>query len=168
MSEPFILILLGIIGVVLHSLGKMKSLQEMSRSANVKFHWYNTYVKKDAIAIIMSFLAVVVWYLCFGEVGAKYPIVVDFKRLSFMFAGIIGSYVIQFTADLITNSARKQIQKYIDVKTNIADITAKVHKNDTLLQVIEKGTEATGVDVTKAPPAPKDVPVADSDDKKPT
>jgi len=162
MNESYILILLGIAGVLFHCLAKMKTLQDASRSANLKFNWIDTYVKKDSIAIIMSFISVGIWYLCYGEVSMKYPILVGLKRVSFVMAGIVGSFFIQFLADRFTNSAKKQIQKFVDVKSNIADIVIGTNKTDTVKDVIDKGNKLTGEDVTQAPPAPKDVTPTDA------
>lgn len=156
MNESFILITLGLVGVLFHCLGKMKTLYDSATSANLKFNWWEMYVKKDLIAIIMSFLSVLIWYLCFGEVGKKYPIVSDLKRVSFLMAGMVGSYIIQLVADWVYKySARRIIQKFVDVKTNVSDIVTGPTK--TVQEIIEKGTEATGVDVSQSPPAPKTV-----------
>lgn len=167
MNESIILLLLGSAGVLFHCLIKMKSLKDSAISANLNFHWWKTYVKKDGIAITTSFLSVLIWYGIFGEVGNKYPYVLDFKRTIFVFAGIAGSVIIQFAADAFTNSAKKQIQKVVDIKTNISDMAANITPTDTIEKVIEKGNELTGKDVTNAPPAPKEVEVTKQEAKEP-
>lgn len=164
-NEHIILIFLGILGVVIQSLWKMKILQELSRRANVHFNWYTTYVKSDAIAIIISFLTVLVYYLIHTEAGKYYPKADDYKRIFFFCSGLVGSSVVQFAADYLTNSAKTKLQKFIDVKTNIADVATGARPTDSLKEVIRKGEESTGKDVTSAPPAPKDVPVPDKDIK---
>ena len=156
MSENMILILLGIAGVIFHCLEKMKNLRDSALSANLTFHWYQTYVKKDMIAIALSFISVFIWYGTFGEVGKKYSVVLDFTRISFVLAGITGSYIIQLIADIAKGSAKKTIMKYVDVKTNISDIVTQTGKSATIDEVITKGSDATGEDVTKTPePLPK-------------
>jgi hypothetical protein len=151
MNESAILILLGVAGVLFHCMAKIKSLRDASVSANVKFNWIKDYVEKDTAAIIMSFLTVLIWFFTFGEVSAKYAIVVDFKRVSFVLAGIVGSYLVQLISDLLLNSAKKRIQKFVDIKTNISDITTGTGSGATIQEVINKGSKATGEDVTKTP-----------------
>lgn len=150
MSEPLILIMLGIGGVLFHCLIKMNNLRNLSLAANVPFHWYRCYVKSDFIAIIISLLSVFFWYFAFGEVGKKYPIVVDLKRCSFIFAGICGSVIIQTIADkIVRHSADNQIKKMVDVKTNISD--SVTGPTATLKETIEKGKVATGQDPSPTP-----------------
>lgn len=151
MPEETILILLGIAGVLFHCMAKIKSLRDASVSANVKFNWIEDYVKKDMATIIMSFLTVLIWFFCFGEVSAKYAFVIDFKRVSFVLAGIVGSYLVQLIADLLLNTAKKRIQKFVDIKTNISDLTTGTGVGATIQEVIDKGSKATGEDVTKTP-----------------
>src|SRR5687767_9872702 len=140
MNESFVLIMLGISGVVFHCLLKMKSLNSYATSANLKFNWWEGYVKKDAFAIILSFLSVFIWYFTFGEIGKRYPGMLDFKRITFVLMGITGSYLIQVASDTFTNSAKKAIQKFVDVKTNISDIVTGPTK--TVEEVIKKGDKA--------------------------
>lgn len=156
MNESFILILMGFMGVAIHTLGKMKNLQDLSRSANKEFHWYRDYIKNDSIAIIMSVLAVIIWYFTWGEVSSKYGVVGDYKRISFVMAGMVGSFIIQWGADAFAQSARNKIKKYIDVKTNISDIVTNASRKDTLNEIIKKGENVTGTDVTRAPDATRE------------
>ena len=166
MNESTVLILLGLTGAIFGCLIKMKNLQDAANSANVNFNW-KTYWKKDYIAIIASIISVLIWYGVFGEWEKKYPGITDVKRTLFVVAGYSGATVIQYAFDRFTNSAKKYITGYVDVKTNIADITTGIGKEASLDRVIEKGAEATGVDVTKAPPAPKEVIVPSDSDIKP-
>jgi hypothetical protein len=151
--------MLGMGGVLFHCLLKMKRLKEEAISANVKFNWYDTYVKKSYIAIILSFLSVFLWFMLFGEWEKKYPSISGIRRTLFVVSGFSGSYIIQFVLDGLTNSAKKYIQKFVDVKSNVSDITTGPVA--TLNDLINKGSAATGEDVTKAPPAPKNVDVPD-------
>lgn len=116
-TENFILILCGICGVVFHSLLKLNNLKKDATVGNISFNWKKDYVKKDSVAILMSFLSVGIWYLVFGEVANKYPALDGFRRVSFVAMGAIGSYVIQ----LLMGKAQSQIRKIVDQKTDIAD-----------------------------------------------
>lgn len=164
MNESFILILLGVAGVAFGCLIKMRRLQGDADSANVKFGW-GMYWRKDYLAILASFLSVAIWYGVFGEWAKKYPYIIDIKRTLFVFCGYGGAELIQFGFDSFGGSAKKYIRKYVDIKTNISDMMTNVQPASTLEKVIEKGNEVTGEDVTKAPPAPKDVTVPEPEKK---
>lgn len=155
-NESFIVILLGIVGVAFNCTIKMMRLKGDADSANVKFS-FGIYWRKDYIAIIAAFLSVAIWYGIFGEWAKKYPQIIDIKRTLFVVAGYSGSSIIQLAFDKFTQSAKKYISSYVDVKTNISDMVTNVSPSTTVEKVIEKGKEVTGEDVTKAPPAPKDI-----------
>lgn len=156
MNETTKLLMIGILGVVFHCLVKMKSLRDTAIGGNIKFDWKKDYLLHDSIAILLSLLSVIIWYYTYGEVSAKYPFIVDFKRVSFLAFGIVGSWFIQFVTDLFTQSAKKKLQKFIDVKTNVADLVTGIKPDSSIEEVIDKGTMVTGKDVTKKPePIPK-------------
>jgi len=155
-KESIIVIILGLIGVAYGCLRKMGKLQAEADSANVKFN-RKIYWTKDRISIISSVLSVAIWYAIFGEWAKKYPGIIDIKRTLFVVAGYSGTSIIQDAFDGFTQSAKKYIRSYVDVKTNTADMMTGVSKAAPIDKVIEKGNEITGADVTKAPPAPKDV-----------
>lgn len=115
--ENFILILCGICGVIFHSLLKLNSLKKDALVGNIQFNWWKDYVKKDSVAITMSFLSVGIWYLVFGEVANKYPALDGFRRVSFVAMGAIGSYALQ----LLLGKAKSQIRQIVDKKTNELD-----------------------------------------------
>lgn len=167
MNESTILILLGLGGVLFRCLLKMQSLMDDANSLNVKFGG-KMYLKKDYLSISACVLSVALWYGIFGEVGNKYPYVLDFKRTLFVFAGYGGSSVIQAAFDKFGSSAKKYIRGFGDVKSNVSDMLTGIGKDASLDEVIEKGNEVTGSDVTVAPPAPKEVIVPPDSNVKPT
>lgn len=116
-TDQFYLILCGLAGVLFHCLLKLNSLLTDARKANMDFNWFNDYVKKDFISIMLSLLSVGIWHLIFAEIADKYNSVEDFARVSFVTMGAIGSYLIQFGL----SRAKRTIRDVIDKKTNIAD-----------------------------------------------
>lgn len=116
MDLKFILIVLGILGVIAHCLIKAQSLKTDARVANVDFSFMD-YLKKDYLGIALSFLAVFVWLLVFEEVAVKYKSLQDFVRVSFFLMGLVGSYLIQ----TVLSKAKKEIRTRVDHKTDELD-----------------------------------------------
>lgn len=106
----------GLLGVILHCLCKAKDLIEYANKANLKFSIID-YFKKDWFSVSTSLLSVIVWLLIFGEVGAKYPKILDYIICSFIGMGFLGSYIIQ----KFFSKGKAYISDIIDKKTNIAD-----------------------------------------------
>lgn len=117
MNTDIILILAGLAGVLFHCLLKLKSLLDDARAANINFNAVKDYWKRDFVSIALSFLSVGIWFLIFGEVGAKYKAVEDFKITSFVLMGMIGSYLIQYAM----SKAKRKVREVIDAKTNTLD-----------------------------------------------
>lgn len=114
MQANIIVIICGILGVLFSCLLTLKGLLKDAQVANVDFNWKKDYVKKDSPSILLSFLAVGIWYYIFGEVAAKYPGIADFKRVSFVLMGGVGSHFIQ----MAFGTAKARIRRMIDKKTN--------------------------------------------------
>lgn len=114
--EYIIYVLAGLVGVLIHCLLKIKDLSEYGRKANIKFG-IKDYLSKDWLGISLSIVMVFVWLLIFGEVGSKYPKILDFIQASFVGMGLFGSYIIQ----KFFNRGKNYIQDVIDRKTDIAD-----------------------------------------------
>jgi len=119
MTDTLIPILTGIGGVLFHCLLKLNSLLKNARAANIDFNAARDYWKRDVIGISLSFLSVGIWFLIFGEIGAKYPSLVAFRVTSFFVMGAMGSYVLQ----LLLNTAQKKINAVVDRKSNESDGT---------------------------------------------
>lgn len=110
-------ILLGLLGVISHSLIKLNSLRTDAIKANMAFDWKKDYLYLDFLGIILSLLSVFVWYFIFGEWVAKYPTLEGFTLTSFFVMGFVGSYALQ----LALSRSKKKIREVIDQKTDIAD-----------------------------------------------
>lgn len=117
MSENIIVIVCGIFGVLFQSLLKIRSLLKDAQVGNIDFNWKKDYVYKDAPSIALAFLSVGIWYFIFGEVSAKYEMIINMKRISFVLMGGVGSYLIQ----LAFGTAKDRIRKIVDKKTNELD-----------------------------------------------
>lgn len=117
MQENIIVIMCGVFGVAFQCLLKIRSLLKDAQVANVNWDWKKDYLKKDAPSIILAFLSVFIWYYIFGEVAKKYTGIADFKRVSFVLMGGVGSYIIQ----MAFGTAKDRIRKIVDKKTDIAD-----------------------------------------------
>lgn len=114
MNETLILLLIGFLGVVIHSLMKAQSLQTDAEKANVEFDFKDTYLKKDYLGIIISFLQVLLWLLIVPEVSQKYVWLQNWIRVSFAAVSFLGSYLIQ----MALSKAKKYIRTEVDIKTN--------------------------------------------------
>lgn len=117
MKENLIVILCGVFGVLFQCLLKVRSLLKDAQVANMNFSWKKDYAIKDAPSIALAFLSIGIWYYIFGEVANKYPGIADFKRVSFVLMGGVGSYLIQ----MAFGTAKDRIRKVVDRKTDIAD-----------------------------------------------
>lgn len=117
--QALLLFLCGVLGVTIHCVLKCNSLLNDARAANIEFKWVRDYMGKDYLGIILSLLALVVWYLIFAEVVASYPKLSAFTRISYVTIGWFGSYIIQ----TIASRAKRKIRAVVDEKTNIADGT---------------------------------------------
>lgn len=106
----------GLLGVLIHCLIKANSLIKEAVTANLQFT-IKDYLSKDWLGISLSVVMVFVWYLIFGEVGNKYPKILDYIISSFVGMGLLGSYLIQ----TVFSRGKKYIRNVIDYKTNIAD-----------------------------------------------
>lgn len=115
-QNNLILLACGLLGVIVHCLFKAKDLIDYALKANIDYG-INDYLKKDWFAVSMSLCSVAIWFLIFGEVGAKYPKIIDFIRCSFILMGWFGSYI----AQKFFSRGKSYISDIIDKKTNIAD-----------------------------------------------
>lgn len=114
MNNNLILIICGFMGVVLQCLFKCNSLLTDARAGNIAFHWKKDYLQRDAIPIMASVLSVGVWFMIFGEAAARSPWIAGWIRTSFVFAGGVGSFAIQY----VFGSAKKLIRNAVDRKTD--------------------------------------------------
>lgn len=111
--ENLILFACGFLGVFIHCCIKANSLIIDAKRLKVEFT-IKDYLTKDFLGVTLSIAMVFVWFLIFGEVGQKYPKILDYIRLSFVGMGLIGSYLIQ----AIFNKGKAYIRDKIDETVN--------------------------------------------------
>lgn len=109
-------LLCGFLGVIFYHLLKYNGLSTDAKKLNVTLT-FKQYIQTDWVAIMLSFLSVVIWLLCFGEVAEKYPLLQTYARVSFVCMGAIGTYVIS----LVFSKAKVYIRNVMDKKSDIAD-----------------------------------------------
>lgn len=123
--EYLIYLFAGLLGVVTHCLCKAKDIIDYAEKANIKFS-VKEYFKKDWLSVGLSIMSVLIWLLIWGEVGAKYPKILDFIHFSFIVMGFLGSYIIQ----KFFSKGKSYISDIIDKKTNIADDKIQAFSDD--------------------------------------
>ncbi len=122
----FYFFLSGILGVCFNLFMKFTALQKDAKTANMELT-FSQYLKNDLGSIMLSFISIGAWLLCFGEFAEKYPFLQNFARASFFCMGAIGTYIITFAL----SKTKKNIREVVDAKTNKADgITDKQSKDD--------------------------------------
>ena len=123
--ENVIYLLVGFLGVFIHSCLRANSLIKDATNANIKFT-YKDYLSKDFLGIAISIAMVFLWLLVFPEVATVRPNVLIFTRLSFAAIGFLGSYIVQ----IIFSRAKAYIRNIVDQKTNVADGVNRVNALD--------------------------------------
>lgn len=112
--EVLIYFIAGFLGVFIHCCIKANSLVTDARRLKVDFT-VKDYLTKDWFGISMSIAMVFVWFLIFGEVGNKYPKILDFIRLSFIGMGLFGSVIIQ----AVFNKGKSYIREKMNEKAEM-------------------------------------------------
>lgn len=112
--EVLIYFIAGFLGVFIHCSIKANSLVTDARRLKVHFT-VKDYLTKDWFGISMSIAMVFVWFLIFGEVGNKYPKILDFIRLSFIGMGLFGSVIIQ----AVFNKGKSYIREKMNEKAEM-------------------------------------------------
>lgn len=116
-KEQWILLGIGWLAVLMHSLSKMDSLSKDAHVANIDFNWWRDYVKRDLFGLILSMLCPIAWLTFAPEILKHYPKYGDFPRLAIFTVGLIGSYILQ----MWLGKSKAMIRRVIDQKTDIAD-----------------------------------------------
>lgn len=117
-------ILIGTLGVIFSLSSKMYSLQKLSEKASVPFV-YKMYFKREALAIVMSFLSIPIWSILFPEIATKYPALETWVRCTFFLMGGIGAWAIQ----KMLGKTQSWINNKIDEKTNeLAEKRQELHE----------------------------------------
>lgn len=116
MEKYFIYLVAGLLGVIAHCLFKAKDIISDAKRLNVEFT-FKDYLKVDWFGVSTSLLSVFIWLLIFGEVGAKYPKIIDYVITSFVAMGFIGSYILQ----KFFSNGKAYVRGIMDKKSDIAD-----------------------------------------------
>jgi len=119
-------------------------LKEKCRTANKPFTWKGWWECDNSLVIgnlIFGIIAVV----CLEEIVKWKPIVADFMKVFYVVLGAFGTTIVQEK----WGSFKKGISNLLDVKANIAD--AVTGGTETVKETIQKGNEATGIDVSTSP-----------------
>lgn len=112
----FIYTICGFLGLLAVVLINAIQLQTSAIKANIEFS-FEKYLKKDALSILLSAVAVVSWLLLFSEAAQQSPRIQNMVRLTFFAMGGLGSWIIQ----TFFGNTRKWINNIVDHKTNELD-----------------------------------------------
>lgn len=108
----------GLLGIIIHILVKIKSLQVKAKAGNAPFS-LREYFSNDLVAIILSNVVVIASVFALGDQGVQnydhwYA---NWPRLIFIAIG----YSANDLATRFFGATSAKINKIIDIKTNIAD-----------------------------------------------
>jgi len=106
----------GLIGMLIHSLIKMKHIQEKARLNNIEFKPIE-YFTKDWVSHSSSLLTVILFLFLVEEFTNFNPFVADYVKIGFAFVGYTGSDI----ASRLFSVVDKKINRAIDYKTTISD-----------------------------------------------
>jgi archaellum biogenesis protein FlaJ (TadC family) len=115
--------IVAMIGMLLQTVLKIKSLQDKARAANVTFN-PSTYFKNDWLSIVASILTIVMFLFFIDYILKWRPGAVDYLKILFAFVGYTGSDI----ASKLFGVISKKINTAIDEKTTISDGTAPPNK----------------------------------------
>lgn len=110
----------GLIGMLLQTVLKIKSLQEKARVSNMAFNPWS-YFKTDWLSVVASLLTIILFLFFIDTITKWKPETLKFMKLGFAFVGYTGSDI----ASRIFGVVNKRINQVIDEKTNIADGVTK-------------------------------------------
>jgi hypothetical protein len=116
MQGAHLYLICGLFGVIAHTLLRYRSLSTDAKKANTILT-LRQFLAFDWLGIALSCLAVLAWFLLFGEAADKYPALHGWARTSFCLMGFSGSYIIQ----QLDSRSKKTIRHIIDIKTDKAD-----------------------------------------------
>jgi hypothetical protein len=120
--EYLIYFVAGFLGVFIHCVIKANSLMTDARRLKVEFT-IKDYLTKDFLGVSLSIAMIFVWLLIFGEVGLKYPKILDYIRVSFIGMGLFGSVIIQAIFNRGKNYIRNKIDETVDEKEKLQAFT---------------------------------------------
>lgn len=106
----------ALVGMALHTVLKLKSLQDKARKANVEFK-VGTYFKEDWLSMVASGLTIIMFLLFVDNILNWKPQVMGYLNIGFAFVGYTGSDI----ASRLFSVVNKKINTAIDYKTTVAD-----------------------------------------------
>ena len=106
----------ALLGMLLQTILKMKSLQDKAKVANMEYNPYS-YFKQDWLSISASLVTIILFLFFVDNILKWKPAVVDYIKIGFAFVGYTGSDI----ASRIFGVVNKRINSVIDAKTDIAD-----------------------------------------------
>lgn len=136
--------LMFLLGQVVHLLSvTIPSLKSKSSANNHTFD-LSSWWKEDWNIIVATNALGIMAMVGLDELLNWKPDVAEYIRWGFALLGFCGSAI-----TMRLSKYEKKIMAFLDIKANIAD--ASVGKTKSKADLIEKGTELTGVDVTNSP-----------------
>lgn len=106
----------GVIGMTIHAIIKMKHIQDKARRNNIEFKPYEYFVK-DWASHVATLLTIIMFMFFIEEFANFNQIVLDYAKIGFAFVGYTGSDI----ASRLFSVVDKRINSAIDYKTTIAD-----------------------------------------------
>lgn len=108
--------LIALLGSLLQTTFKMRSLQIKAKLANLEFS-ITQYFKDDWIVMSGNIITIILCLFFTDEVINIKPEVIDYLKIAFAFVGYTGSDIL----NRVFSVANKKLNSAIDYKTNIAD-----------------------------------------------
>lgn len=108
--------LVALVGMLLHAVLKLKSLQDKARLANVQFK-ASQYFIQDWLSHTASILTIIMFLIFVDNILHWKPQVLGYLKVGFAFVGYTGSDI----ASRIFGVVNKKINTAIDYKTTVAD-----------------------------------------------
>lgn len=106
----------GILGMLIHIGGKIKSIQDKARIANVSFKPID-YFTEDWLSMGVSVVTIFMAMFFISDVLHLKPEVLYYVKFGFAFIGYTGSDI----ASRLFGAVNKRVNQVIDKKTTIAD-----------------------------------------------
>ena len=112
----FEIFVIGLLGAILHSLFKIKSIQDKARLANVAFKPID-YWKEDWVSHLTSLCTILMCMFFVTDVITVKPDALPYIRVSFGFIGYVGNDI----ASRFFGAVNKRVNTVIDQKTTVSD-----------------------------------------------
>jgi archaellum biogenesis protein FlaJ (TadC family) len=110
--------IVAFVGMLLHAVLKLKSLQDKARIANVAFK-PKQYFVQDWLSHTASLLTIVMFLIFTDNILHWKPQAIGFLKIGYAFIGYTGSDI----ASRLFGVVNKKINTAIDYKTTVADAT---------------------------------------------